>query len=288
VNPLEFVVLTPKSNCGRCGHPTCLAFAVAVTKGGAAATGCPFVDPKSLPAEFVQEGNMKGLQAVDRGQEERDMALVAHLKSKVQGLDFSRLAVRLGAEWTPDRPDELRFSYLGRPVVLGRAHLQVDGRQLIDPRDQILIYNYVAFGGGDPPQGIWVGMESLPNSISKVRTLATYCEQRLSTRFCGRPKVLEELCQQVGGDLGPSEQSADVGMIIPVLPFVPIYLLFWDEDPEDGFDARVKVLFDQEVMDFLDLESLVFAAERLADRLAELESACPKTVFSPDLPESCR
>ena len=272
MNPLEFVALTPKSNCGRCGHPTCLAFAVAVTKGGAAASGCPFVDPDRLPPDFMQDGNRSGLQAVDRGQEERDMALVDHLKSKVRGLDFSRLAERLGAKWTPDRPDELRFFYLGRLVLLDRTHLEVDGQGLVDPRDQILLYNYVAFGGGDPPQGIWVGMESLPNSISKVRTLATYCEQRLSTCFCGRSKDLEELCRQVGGSSGPPEQSADVGMIIPVLPFVPLYLLFWDEDPEDGFEARVKVLFDKGVMDFLDLESLVFAAERLADRLAELDT----------------
>jgi hypothetical protein len=32
----------------------------------------------------------------------------------------------------------------------------------------------------------------------------------------------------------------------------------------------VKVLFDRRVLDFLDLESLVFSAERLADRLAAL------------------
>ena len=272
MNPLEFVALTPKSNCGRCGHPTCLAFAVAVTKGGTAASGCPFIDLDKLPPELDRDRGGKGLQAVDRGQEERDMALVAHLKSKVQALDFSRLAHRLGAQWTQDRPDELCFSYLGRPVLLDRTHLQVDGQELVDPRDQILLYNYVAFGGGDPPGGNWVGMESLPNSISKVRTLATYCEQRLGDLFCGRPAALADLCRQVGGVSGPAEQSADVGMIVPVLPHVPIYLLFWDEDPEDGFEARVKVLFDQEVMDFLDLESLVFAAERLADRLIELDT----------------
>ncbi|MCI5159325.1 MAG: DUF3786 domain-containing protein, partial [Candidatus Electrothrix sp. AUS1_2] len=43
------------------------------------------------------------------------------------------------------------------------------------------------------------------------------------------------------------------------------------QDEEDGFDARVKILFDQHVMDFLDLESLVFAAERMADRLLALD-----------------
>ncbi len=274
MNPLEFVALTPKNNCGQCGHPTCLAFAVAVTKGGAAAGGCPFVDPHSLPSELMQEGSSRqGLQVVDRGQDERDMALVAHLKSRIKNLDFSVLAGRLGADWVAARPDELTFVYLNRPVVLGRNSLYVDGSNLPDPRDQILIYNYVTFGGGNPPDGTWVGMESLPNSISKVRTLATYCEQRLAKRFTGRGADLQQLGSQLASLPGPPGQNADVAMIIPVLPFVPHYLLFWDEDPNDGFEARVKILFDHRVMDFLDLESLVFAAERLSDRLAELDAS---------------
>ncbi|HHD64102.1 MAG TPA: DUF3786 domain-containing protein [Desulfobulbaceae bacterium] len=271
MNPLEFVALTPKSNCGQCGYPTCLAFAVAVTKGGIPAAGCPFIDSDALPSDLKQGQNTEGLRAVARGQEERDMALVAHLKSKLSALDFQRLAGQLGAKWSADCPDMLRFVYLGCSVALGKEQLEVDGRQLIDPRDQILLYNYVAFGGGRFPDGNWVGMESLPNSISKVRTLATYCEQRLGKRFAARGWRLRELCRLVGGTPGPSGQSADVGMIVPVLPHVPLYVLFWDEELEDGFKAKVKVLFDHNVMDFLDLESLVFAAERMADRLAELD-----------------
>jgi len=271
LNPLDFISLTPKSNCGECGYPTCLAFAVAVTKGGVSASGCPFVDTKSLPPELSLENQNGSLEAVDKGQDERDMALVAHLKSKIRRLDFQQLAGRLGADWSSENPDVLRFSYLEQSVELGRDQLEVDGRQLVDPRDQILLYNYVSFGGGEIPDGIWVGMESLPNSISKIRTLATYCEVRLAERFTARSERLMELCTQTGGRQGAAEQSADVGMIIPVLPYVPLYLLFWDEEPEDGFEAKVKILFDHHVMQFLDLESLVFAAERLADRLAELD-----------------
>jgi len=48
---------------------------------------------------------------------------------------------------------------------------------------------------------------------------------------------------------------------------VPQFLLFWEEEPEDGFAAKAKVLFDHHVLDFLDLESLVFSAERFAERL---------------------
>jgi hypothetical protein len=116
-------------------------------------------------------------------------------------------------------------------------------------------------------------MESLPNSIAKIRTLATYCEARLAKRFAGRVGELASLCETIGGRGGADEQgrSADFAAISPVLPYVPLYILFWDQDVEDGFEARVKILFDQHVMDFLDLESLVFAAERMADRLLELD-----------------
>ncbi len=270
MTPHEFLKYTPATNCGECGYPACLAFAVAVTKGGVAPQLCPYLQG-DLPEDLAPAKEDGGLDAVDRGQEERDMALVAHLKSKVRDLDFKALAPRLGAAWSAGAPDVLTFTYLGRTAVLGPDQVSLDGQDLVDPRDQILLYNYVAFGGGRVPDGNWVGMESLPNSISKIRTLATYCELRLARRFSGRPQQLQTLCEKLGAAAGPGDQSADVGLVIPVLPHVPHYLLFWDEEPDDGFEAKVKVLFDHNVMDFLDLESIVFAAERLADRLAELD-----------------
>ncbi len=270
MTPHQFLKYTPASNCGECGYPACLAFAVAVTKGGVSPQLCPYVQGE-LPADLAPVQKDAGLDAVDRGQEERDMALVVHLKSKVKDLDFKALALRLGADWSAEQPDVLELFYLGRPAVVGRDYVALAGEALVDPRDQILLYNYAAFGGGRVPDGTWVGMESLPNSISKIRTLATYCELRLAKRFSGRVQKLSELAVKAGGVSGPEDQSGDVGMIISVLPHVPLYLLFWDEEPEDGFEARVKVLFDHNVMDFLDLESLVFASERMADRLAELD-----------------
>jgi hypothetical protein len=243
-----------------------------VTKGGVAAELCPYLIKEDLPAELGPQQENGGLAAVDRGQEERDMALVTHLKSKVQDLDFKSLAARLGAVWSAEHPDILSFSYLGRQVSLGKESVSMAGEELVDPRDQILLYNYAAFGGGRVPDGSWLGMESLPNSISKIRTLATYCELRLAKRFSGRAAKLTAVCNEIDAVLGPVDQSADVGVVISVLPHVPHYLLFWDEEPDDGFEAKVKVLFDHNVMDFLDLESLVFAAERMADRLADLDS----------------
>lgn len=270
VNPLDFLRVTPRTNCGSCGHPTCLAFAVAVTKGGADPALCPHLPPDALAAT----GNLvpgAGLARVERGQEERDMALVAHLKSKVNVLDYPAIAPKLGAACIPGPPAALRFRYLNRQVQISGEEGRLEGGELIDPRDQILLYNYVASGGGEAPRNEWVGMESLPNSMAKVRTLAAYCEQPLARRFAGRREALARACRLLGALPGPEGQSADLGVILPVLPFVPLYLLFWDAEPAEGFACRIKMLFDRRVLDFLDIESLIFATERMAERLMELD-----------------
>jgi Domain of unknown function (DUF3786) len=58
-----------------------------------------------------------------------------------------------------------------------------------------------------------------------------------------------------------------VALFFRPLPRVPVSLLFWDEDPEDGFDARVKLLFDDTITEHLDIESILFLSERLRQLL---------------------
>lgn len=272
MHPYQFLRHTPGSNCGQCGWPTCLAFAAAVTKAGASAASCPYLKKDGLPPELLG-GNSAAADSLERSEAERQTALAAHLRSKMQGLNLQQFAPRIGAAWSAAEPDVLRFFFLNRPVWLGVAGILLDGGEPADPRDQILLYNYVAFGSAGKartPDGAWLGMESLPNSISKIRTLAAYCEERLAERFSnGRAARLAEHCAALGAT--PAEQSADAAFLIPALPCVPLLLLFWEAEPEDGFAAKVKILFDHHVLDFLDLESLVFAAERTADRLLELD-----------------
>ncbi len=271
MEPFELVALTPKSNCGDCGHPTCLAFAVAVTRGGALPGRCPYIDSSSLPPELGKQLSDVGLKDVAKGQQSRDLALVAQLKSKITQVDFKKLAPVIGADYSSSGVEQLTFTYLGRLIQLSKENVTMAGEALVDPRDQILLYNYIAFGGGRSPDGTWVGMESLPNSISKVRTLETYCEKKIAACFSGRSIALEKNCQLIGGKANPDDFSATLAMVVPVLPQLPLVMIFWDQEPEDGFDARVKILFDHHVLEFLDLESLVFTAERMADHLVDLE-----------------
>src|SRR3990172_4902434 len=40
----------PKTNCGECGLPTCLAFALKVKKAQADLSGCPYMPASGIPA----------------------------------------------------------------------------------------------------------------------------------------------------------------------------------------------------------------------------------------------
>ncbi|MDH5298439.1 MAG: DUF3786 domain-containing protein [Desulfobulbaceae bacterium] len=266
MNPFDILKRTPKTNCGRCGHPTCLAFAAAVAKTGADARRCPFIDLNGLTLAAPEIDDLDNLPR------QHDLALIEHLQSKIATLEFTAVAAPLGALCN-DGGISLHFPYLGRKVRVSKQGITMDGAGLVDPRDQILLYNYVHSGGGRPPDQSWIGMESLPNSISKIKTLARYGEDRLANCLAPLPP---QSIETIGAALGATIEAAgtaDLTMTVPVLPMVPQRIIFWGEEPEDGFAAKVKILFDHHVLDFLDLESLVFSAERMAERIGVLASS---------------
>ncbi|MCF8056785.1 MAG: DUF3786 domain-containing protein [Desulfocapsa sp.] len=272
MQPLEFIKYTPRTNCGECGFAACLAFAAAVTKGGEDPGKCPYVDLSELGDEFAGRDRGKdGLEGVGKLLDEKDLALVAYLKEKTSNIDFSTAAESIGCAWSGAEKDSLLLQFLGRDVELSHDTVLIDGKAVEDPRDRILLYNYIHFGGGREPEQKWIGMESLPNSISKIRTLRVYCEERIAAHFTGKTDLLKKYAPKLAGVLQEnSEQSCSAAFLVSALPRLPLFVLFWDEEEEDGFPAKVKVLFDQNVLDFLDIESLVFVCERMAERWVEL------------------
>jgi hypothetical protein len=70
-----------------------------------------------------------------------------------------------------------------------------------------------------------------------------------------------------GVDVKEEYPTADVALFFRALPRVPLLMLFWDEDETERFDARVKLLFDETVVEHLDIESMIFLSERLRQLL---------------------
>jgi hypothetical protein len=89
-------------------------------------------------------------------------------------------------------------------------------------------------------------------------------------RFGGRLEELAAASTGLGGkDETGGKNNADAAFFFQPLPRVPLMLLFWDEDPLDGFGAAAKLLFDETVTDHLDIESIVFLSERLRQMLCD-------------------
>lgn len=252
---MKIVKQTPMNNCGECGYPACMAFGVAVATGGASTSQCPYI--KSREGENIKTRT-----------DDSETALLKELRSKTEKISLADRADDLGARvLNVDGEEMLELFYLGSKVRINSRHILIDPGREIEPRDQILLYNYIFFWGKGKLSGKWVGLESFPDSISKVVTLKKYTEDKLAAEFESQPDRLRSEAEAIGGTIN-RECHADLCLTIPVLPRVPMQIHFWDGEPEEGFSASVKVLFDKRAIEFLDIESLIFAAERMAEILS--------------------
>ncbi len=264
----------PKTNCGECGVPTCMAFATKVILEKEPLGGCPHVAPHEL-AET--QPLLDAQQAEGIGVRKDPIAeALAWARERATSMVLEDLPDRIdGRLEQSDEGDVVTVSYFDTTVAIGGSETLTIGRtdgEELDPWEQVLLLNHLAQGGSAPPVGKWIGLEQLPNSTSKTASLREHVEEPLAAHFQGRPDDLRAAAApytEVAPADTPSDDlpSADVVLIFRPLPRVPLALLFWDADPDEGFEPRIKILYDETVNDHLDIESVVFLAEQLRDRL---------------------
>lgn len=267
---IELVKMLPRTNCGECGLKTCMAFATHVLREGKDPSDCPYWQPEDLA--YVKQ------RLVEQGE---DTAYPDHLfsardfvRQKIADYDLAGLAGTLGVEVVSGlESPTLKISLLGRDYLVNREEITVATPETAeqDLWEHVLLYNYVAEAGSSPLTGNWLPMENLPGSLAKRKAFAAGCEEKLAAHFNGRGAALTRALQKLKADFSELPGNAEVAAILYPLPKVPFQLLFWDGDPEDGFPPQVKVLFDETVLDYLDIESLVFLGEKTAARLIEID-----------------
>ncbi len=270
LTPLDlYKRVLPKTNCKECGYPTCMAFAFAVVQEQKALELCPYIEHGLLEATQIE---LTG-QHADGKYLKPDPAAdaMAWAKQRATSMEIVDLPARIGGELKNNDDVE----YLEIPYYKDILQVRPDGLSLADGRpldhwEQVLIYNHMAQGGSAPPSGVWLGFEQIPNSGSKLKSMQAHVEVPLASRFAGHLDQLRSAADQVGGVEVPGQaETADLAVRFQPLPRLPLLLLFWDEDPEDGFDARVKLLFDETIYSHLDIESIMFLSENLRDRLTD-------------------
>ncbi|MFZ5452908.1 MAG: DUF3786 domain-containing protein [Thermodesulfobacteriota bacterium] len=263
---LDLLKTLPRTNCGECGQATCMAFATQVIKEGEDLGKCPYLSP----AAQELAGSIAGQQEKGEGRRRESLAISLEvMRQKIAPLNFRDLAEGLGTVYgeDDDRP-YLAFSYFGEALRVFKDEVRYPPGAVPNPWDAILLYNYLASGGQGQPTGTWITYQSLPNSVSKAKTLARL-EKELAAHFAGQLAQLQERAAALGGEPAAAAEDADFQRVFLPLPRVPVLLLFWEAEPEEGFAAQAHFLFDATVGDFLDLESLLFLVEQLIDRLME-------------------
>jgi hypothetical protein len=267
LTPMHLYKLTPKTNCKECGFETCLAFSTQVIVGQADLDLCAYLDQDAVEPIRNQ---LAAQQAAGIGiKREGFEKALQFLRGEILKWDFGKIAESLGAELLDaEGVQTLRLGYFGQNVMVSHEDILSESGSSLGPYDKILLYNYV-IGGAAAPSGKWVGMETLPNSVSKIKSLRAHCEGPLAEKYAGRMARLSEAISGIGRKIELKDEQVDFAAEFPILPRLMVRVLWWDEDASEGFAARAKFLFDEKVLETLDLESLLFTCEQLTDRLLE-------------------
>ena len=266
---LDLIKMLPRTNCKECGYPTCMAFATYVLREGEDPAKCPYWRPEDLA--FVKQSLIS--QGEDSAYPDHLFSARKFVQGKIKEYDFSTVAKKIGARLVEDEAgDYLVVNLLERLYRVDKERVEPLDEGEHDLWEHILLYNYVAEAGGRPLTGNWVPMESLPGSLAKRKVFVSGCEEKIAAAYSGQPELLRQSLKVLKADFPELESNAEVAAVFHPLPMIPFQLLFWDADLDDGFSAQVKILFDETVLDYLDIESLVFLGDKCAERLRALRS----------------
>lgn len=259
--------ILPKTNCRDCGELTCLAFAVKVVSENFPLSKCPHISKDSIEKyeKILKEQHSKGIFA------KKDPAKEALIwaKQRAASTDLMDLPQRIGGvivDYNGQRA--LKLPYFNSYVYITENGIFSELGEL-EHYEQVFLYNHIAQGGKKDPTGKFVPFHELPNTVSKIKSLEKHIKRPLENTFKRKIQELKTRALNIGAlDLSSDYPTADLALLFKPLPKVPVLLLFWDEEKgEEDMPAQVNVLFDETIIDHLDIESILFLLEKLVNLL---------------------
>jgi hypothetical protein len=226
---------------------------------------CPHIAPDLL--QYVE----KELEAQYREGKwlKRDMAAEALIlaKEKASSMELGDIAERTGGEITIcNGTEQIILPYFNTALIITKDKIQKRSGKQLAKNENTFIYIYMAHGGTVYPSGKMKSFKEFPNTVSKTVSMKRHIEIPLANAFSSRLGELEKMCKRLGGkDVRIQYDSSDIAFQFAVFPKVPVVLLFWDK--KDEFEADVKLLFDETVVQHLDIESIMFLSEHLCNML---------------------
>lgn len=243
-NHLEIYKTLPRTNCGQCGIPSCLAFATAVVRGEKRLTACPDLAPETAA----------GLGGGDDSQPTETESMASALeetRAKVAKVNLASVAGRLGGTM---EGDELAIPVLGKKFHID-AQGNIRSMAHVNPWISNPLLHYILTCRGIPPRGQWVPFRELAGGLNWGRFFHTRCEQPLHRVIDSHTDLLRHIVEVFGGRRAEAFDS-DIAVVINPLPLVPMLICYWE--PEDGMDSQLNLFFDSTATDNLIIDSIYF------------------------------
>ena len=250
-NTMEIFKLLDKSNCRKCGEPTCLAFAAAVYQGKHTIEECPRLDD-TLVEQFGGQRNA----GTDLGRDAEKA--IMELQQKIQEIDLAAAADRLGGAFANGA---LTLKILGKDFSVdpkGRFSTDIH----VHPWVARPVLNYILYGQGKPVSGKWVPFRELEGGKSWYRLFGQRCEKPIKQVADTYTDLFEDMIRLFGGSQGERVDDADISVVLYTLPKVPILVCYWR--PEEGLESDLHLFFDETAESNLNIESLYTLGAGLA------------------------
>ncbi len=266
-----YTKILPRTNCKDCNFPTCIAFAGMVVSEKLPLKNCPHIDPdliETAQAELEEQYRQgKWLK--------KDMAAEAlsRAKNKAASMALKDVAHRIGGileDGTDPGPfkgsPHIRLPYFDKSLLVNKEQVTDATGQDLTRNEQTFVFIHLAAGGTSSPTGKMKSLKEFPNTVSKIVSMVDQVETPLKEKFADRLDNLKARCLANGGtNVKDRYESPDLAFQFRVFPKIYITLLFWDAD--EGFGPDAKLMFDNTVMDHMDIEAVMFMSEHLANML---------------------
>lgn len=183
------------------------------------------------------------------------------------------LADVLGVQWTGE---DVRVRFLNRDfIVTPRGLYDETGTPPVFAVSVVLFRYLLHFkeqphrnGYPDAAQDCrWTAYKEFKDAAPLIHYFTNETEAAIARNFSGRVPELSEACRRLGGKVSGDGLSCDLAMQVPVLPRMPLFLVFYDADAE--FPSTCSVLFERRAGMYLDMESLAIVGALFSKTLAE-------------------
>ena len=231
-NAFDIFLLLDKSNCGKCGEKTCLAFAGAVFLGRGKLRECP-----KLTREILEK--FEGQPASRNDQEQNPENRLEKLKSEIAHINLAEAAERVGAEYSGNK---LTLKVLGKDFSVD-AEGNLTSEIHINPWVAVPFLSYILYGQGLPVSGRWVPFRELEGGRDRYPLFQKRCEEPMKKVADIYTPLFDDIVHLFGGKEVDKQFESDISVVLHPLPRVPVMICYWL--PEDGMESSLHIFFDE-------------------------------------------